>query len=449
MSTAIRRADGRPRGCGGAAPLIGVLLLLGACGGPPTEGNGAMRGWGQPQVLADPAVFDSPVGVSLDGDGRGSAIAVWAPAGPVDAPVHARRCSARGEWTAVETVAAAGSGSVSTPTVQMNTRGDVVSMWDGYGGLRASASAAGGAWQSPVLVGRPASQKWSWGLDEEGGALVVWLSGRTVLTRSLEPGSGWGQTAVLPGAEAQTSALLAPTVAVSGSGPALAMWARAETLGGNEELWANSFDPRQGWATPHPLAPQRTSSRISYATVFVNASGDGLASWREYEAEKGVLYASRYTRATGFGAAEALGPSAGAATAASVDSAGNVLVIYQSGLGLRRQRYVAGRGWQPPEPLEDVGGYDAVPLDDQGNGWVLWNERIDSGTVSLRSRRLAAGVAAGPVEEVAPPFAGYAWFRGTPLDARGGLVAAWFQRVSAPGAAERYALVANRFLAAE
>jgi hypothetical protein len=96
-----------------------------------------------------------------------------------------------------------------------------------------------------------------------------------------------------------------------------------------------------------------------------------------------------------------------------------------------------------------VGGYDAVPLDDRGNGWVLWNERIGPNVVSLRSRRLTASVAAGPVEEVAPSLTGYAWFRGTPLDARGGLVAAWFQRVSAPGAAERYALVANRFVAAE
>jgi hypothetical protein len=421
------------------------MLLLVACGGSPPEGSGPTPGWGQPEVLADPAVFDSRVGLSLDGDGHGNAVAVWAPANEVYAPVLARRYSAIEGWRTVDTIAPGGSGSVQTPTVQMNARGDAVSIWDGYSGLRATLAPARGPWEVPTLVGKPASQMWSWGLDDEGRALVVWLSGRTVLTRSLEPGSGWGQTAVLPGAEGQTSTLLAPTVVVSGSGPALAVWARAETPGVNQELWANSFDPPQGWGAPHRLAPQRTSSRVSSAALFVNASGDGLASWREYEAETGVLYVSRYTRATGFEAAEALGPSAGAATAASIDPAGNVLVIYQSGPGLRRQRYVAGRGWQAPEPLEGVGGYDAVPLDDQGNGWILWNERIDPGTVSLRSRRLAAGVAAGPVEEIAPSFAGYAWFRGTPLDARGGLVAAWFQRVSAPGAAERYSLVANRY----
>jgi hypothetical protein len=424
-------------------------LLLIACGSSAPEGGEPTPGWGQAEVLADPAVFDSRVGVSLDGDGQGNALAVWAPATEVYAPVRARRYSATEGWRAVETIAPGGSGSVQTPTVQMNARGDAVSIWDGYVGLRATSAPARGPWEVPTLIGKSASQMWSWGLDNEGRALVVWLSGRTVLTRSLEPGSGWGQTAVLPGAEGQTSILLAPAVVVSGSGPALAVWARAETSGVNEELWANSFDPRLGWGSPRRLAPEQASWRISSVTVFVNALGDGLASWREYDAETGVLYVSRYTRAAGFGSAEPLGPSAGAALAAAIEPSGNALVIYESGRGLRRQRYVVGRGWQAPEPLEGVGGYDAVPLDDQANGWVLWNEKIGSDTVSLRSRRLAAGAATGPVEEVAPSFAGYAWFRGTPLDTRGGLVAAWFQRVSAPGVAERYALVTNRFRATQ
>jgi hypothetical protein len=291
---------------------------------------------------------------------------------------------------------------------------------------------------------------WSWGLDDEGRALVVWLSGTRVLARRLEPASGWGQPAPVPGAESQVSRLQAPGVVVSGSGNALVVWPRGETLGASQEFWANSFDPSASWGTPRRLAPQQASSRVSSATLFANSAGDGLAAWLEYDASTpsaGVLYASRYSRATGFGPAEMLGSSAGSAIAAAIDAAGNVLVIYESGQGLRRQRYGAGRGWQAPEPLEGVGGYDAVPLDDLGNGWVLWNERVDASTMSLQSRRLAAGVATGPVEVVAPSFAGHAWFRGTPLDARGGLVAAWFQRVSPTGAAERYALVANRYRA--
>jgi hypothetical protein len=435
----------------GLAPSVGILLLV-ACGSSPPEGSADTPGWEERQVLADPAVFDSPVGVSLDGDGQGNAIAVWAPATEVYAPVLARRYSATGGWRAVETIAPAGTGSVNTPTVQMNARGNVVSLWDGYGGLRASSSASGGNWESPALIGKPVAQMWSWGLDDEGRALVVWLSGTRVLTRRLEPGSGWGPSAPLPGAESQVSLLQAPKVAVSGSGNALVVWPKGEILGDYQEFWANSFDPRVGWGVPHRLAPEQASWRVSSARVFVNSSGDGLAAWYEYDAGAagaGVLFASRYSRATGFAPAEALGPSAGSALAAAIDSAGNVLVLYESGQGLRRQRYGTGRGWQAPEPLEGVGGYDAVPLDDQANGWVLWNERIDSGTVSLRSRRLAAGVATGPVEEIGPAFTGYAWFRGTPLDTRGGLVAAWFQRGSAPDAAERYALVANRFVAAD
>ena len=155
----------------------------------------------------------------------------------------------------------------------------------------------------------------------------------------------------------------------------------------------------------------------------------------------------RYALGSGFGPGELLGPTAGAPIAASIDPAGNVLVIYESGLGLRRQRHVAGNGWQPPELLDGVGGYDAVPLNDLGNGWVLWNERIDSNVVSIRSRRLASGVATGDVEEAAAPFTGYAFFRGTPLEANDGLSAAWFQRVPPlqPQDSERFKLVVNRF----
>jgi len=427
--------------------LAGILPLLAGCGGSPTASDGSIEaGWGPRVVLADLAVFDSPVGPSLDGDGAGNAIAVWAPSTQDYAPVLARRYSAREGWMPVETIAAGGSGSVNTPTARMNARGDVVAIWDGYAGLAASA-ASSRSWQSPVIIGRSAAQMWSWGLDDEGRALVVWLSGRSLLTSRLEPGSGWLPPATLPGAAGLASGLQTPTIAVSGSGHAIAAWSRALSPGVNEELWANAFDPRQGWAAPHRLAPQQASSRALLATGFMNSEGDGLLCWYESAFVGGVVYASRYARATGFGPAEPLGLSAGSAIAAAIEPSRNVLVIYQSGPGLRRQRYLVGRGWQPPEPFEDVGGYDAVPLDDQGNGFVLWNERIGSDSVSIRSRRLASGLAVGAVEEVAPPFTGYAWFRGVPMDASGGILAAWFQRVSAQGDAGRYALVASRFRA--
>jgi hypothetical protein len=229
----------------GVAPSVGLLLLLVACGSSPPEGSETTPGWEGRQVLADPAVFDSPVGVSLDGDGKGNAIAVWAPATEVYAPVLARRYSATAGWRAVETIASAGTGSVNTPTVQMNARGDVVSIWDGYGGLRASSSASGGTWESPALIAKPVAQMWSWGLDDEGRALVVWLSGWSVFSKRLDPGSGWGQAALVPGAESHTSLLQAPGLAVAGSGHTLAC-GPGETLAeyqGSGRL----ADPRLGW----------------------------------------------------------------------------------------------------------------------------------------------------------------------------------------------------------
>jgi hypothetical protein len=97
----------------------------------------------------------------------------------------------------------------------MNASGDVVSLWDGYAGLRASTAAPGGSWQSPVLVGTPDFGMWSWGLEDEGRALVVWVWNGSVLTSRLEPASGWGQATLLPGGGGQASSLQAPTIAVS------------------------------------------------------------------------------------------------------------------------------------------------------------------------------------------------------------------------------------------
>lgn len=444
----IRRARPAEWGCALLSPLVGVLPLLAACGSPSPDDDAVTKpGWGQPVVLADPVAFDSIVGVSLDGDGKGNGVAVWAPSDHVFAPVLASRYSASEGWGAVETVAPAGGSSVNTPTVGMNARGDVVSIWEDYFGLSASTSAAGGSWRSPALLGKPSFGAWSWGLDDEGRALLVWNDGGRLLTRLLELASGWGEATLVPGGEFASTA---PALAVSRSGHALVVWLRTESPGVNEEVWANAFDPGLGWSAPFRLGPQQPSTDVFFPQAFINSEGDGLVCWGERYAGPGgwLLHVRRYARGSGFGPAELLGPTAGAPTAAAIDSAGNALVIYQSGPGLRRQRYVAGNGWQPPELLDGVGGYDAVPLDDFGNGWVLWNERIDSNVVSIRSRRLAAGVATGAVEEAVTPFTGYAFFRGTPLDERGGLVAAWFQRIpplQPQDSPERYKLVANSF----
>jgi len=268
--------------------------------------------------------------------------------------------------------------------------------------------------------------------------------GSSILTSRFERGRGWRNLGALPGAD-HSNFLEVPALTVSASGHALAAWS-SDT----GEVWANSFDPQGGWGPPQRLTLGASAGAWG-VTAFVDARAGGIVAWVEYDPSvegSNVLYASLFDEVTGFSEAAALGPTAGAAIAASLGPSGRALVVYMTGSGLRRQRHVAGEGWQAPEPLEGVGGFDAVALDGAGDGWVLWSERdaANAGVVTLRSRQLADGRATGPVEQIAPPLSGLAWFCGTVMDARGGLTAAWFQSVPRPdGAADRYSLVAGHY----
>jgi len=432
-----------PRRAASAALLSAALLpLLSACGSSITSGDRAgQAGWGRPEVLAEAAVFDGSQLMSLSGDGAGQAVAVWAPSTIPYPPVLARRFSPQEGWLSVETIRAGGSGSVATPAVRMNARGDMVAIWDTYDGLRASVHAAGGTWGPAEIVRRGSGTLWNWGLDDAGNAIVAWTAGGRIFTSRFEAGRGWQGLGALPGAE-PVDPFGVPAVAVSGSGLAVAGWSTQ-----TGEVWASSFDPGRGWSLPSRLSQE--PSRVLLVSAFANARGDGLVTWygSDPSAEgSGALFASFYENATDFLPGEVLGPTVGTAMAAAIDLNGTSIVVYMSGLGLRVQRHAAG-GWQAPEALDGVGGFDSVTLDDHGSGWVLWSEPSAENRemVSLRSRRLAAGRAIGMAEEISPPALGLAWFSGTRMDAPGGLSAAWFRLTSEPGEPGRFALMAARY----
>ena len=147
-----------------------------------------------------------------------------------------------------------------------------------------------------------------------------------------------------------------------------------------------------------------------------------------------------------FRRADRLGPPVGAALASAVAPQNTSLVIYMTGLGLRVPRHTSAGGWSAPEPVEGVGGFDAVTLDDQGDGRIFWSEPGPSNQgIALRSRRLLAGRATGAVEEIGPPTPGLAWFRGVSMDSQGGVSTAWFRLVSEPTSGGGFAFVAGRY----
>jgi hypothetical protein len=421
-----------------------ACAVLPGCGSQPANDANGNVGWGPPIVLGAMAINDSPRGVSLSGDGAGRSVAVWVPATTTTPEVLARTFSPSSGWMPVETVAPAGTGSAGTPSVRMNRRGDAVAMWEIFGGISASVRSANGRWDHRALVGDTGVQarRWSFGLDDAGNALLaVSAAPSGVHTRRYEPSSGWGPFGAIPGAD-DVEFGLEPALAVSGTGTALLAWA---TTGG--EVLGSVFEPGTGWSFASRLSSQPTA--IYALNVFVNARGDGVVTWYGNDPinpGSGALFASLYENPTGFRRADRLGPAVGSTLAAAVAPQNTSLVIYMTGLGLRAQRHTSAAGWSAPEPVEGVGGFDAVTLDDQGDGWIFWSEPGPSNQgIALRSRRLLAGRATGVVEEIAPPTPGLAWFRGVSLDSQGGVSTAWFRLLSEPTSGGGYAFVAGRY----
>lgn len=256
-----------------------------------------------------------------------------------------------------------------------------------------------------------------------------------------KPSTGWREFSAIPGAD-DVEFGLDPALAVSGTGTALLAWAttRGEVLG-------SVFEPGTGWSFASRLSSQPTA--INDLNAFVNARGDGVVTWYGSDPTApgaGALFASLYENPAGFRRTERLGPAVGAAQAAAVAPQNTSLVIYMTGLGLRAQRHTLAGGWSAPEPVEGVGGFDAVTLDDQGDGWIFWSEPGPSNQgIALRSRRLLAGRATGAVEEIAPSTPGLAWFRGVSMDSQGGVSTAWFRLQSEATSAGAFAFVAGRY----
>ncbi|HEY6552385.1 MAG TPA: hypothetical protein VI669_03480, partial [Vicinamibacteria bacterium] len=331
-----------------------------------------------------------------------------------------------------------------TPSVRMNRRGDAVAMWEIFGGISASVRNENGRWDHLALVANTGFQQrqWSFGLDDAGNALLALSIAPTrVFARRYEPSSGWGEFTPVPGAD-DVEFGRDPALAVSGTGTALLAW--ATTRG---EVLASVFEPGRGWSFASRLSSQPTA--IHWLNAFVNARGDGLVTWYGSDPntpESGALFAILYENPTGFRRADRLGPAVGAALAATVAPQSTSVVVYMTGLGLRAQRHTSAGGWSAPELLEGVGGFDAVALDDQGNGWVFWSEPGASNQgIALRSRRLVAARATGEVEEIAPPTSGPASFQGVSMDSEGGVTTAWFRLPSEPTSGGGSAFVAGRY----
>ena len=256
---------------------------------------------------------------------------------------------------------------------------------------------------------------------------------------------GWQAATLLEGSVSNSSRN--PSLDMNADGEAMAVWLYEDPAVQNYVVWASPYLPGTGWAPAQPI--DSGTGRSVSASVAVDAKGNAMAIWQQHDGTRNNIWANRYDVATEQWAGPELVETAdGAAISPQVkmDADGNAIAVWLQYDGTRNNietsRYdVASGKWLPLEPVETL---DADPegirlaVDDAGNALLVWLQS-DGTRLRVRANHYLAGdtwqgaviLDAGDGDPLAASLA---------LDTvRGSAMVAWLQSQSASERQIRYA----------
>jgi hypothetical protein len=237
-----------------------------------------------------------------------------------------------------------------------------------------------------------------------------------------------------------------PQIALDASGNALAVWSQSD--GTRYNIWANRHAPGVGWGAATPI--ETDNGNAQYPQIALDTSGNALAVWQQYDGTRYNIWASRYVVGTGWGIATLIETdNAGNATTPQIalDASGNALAVWEQYDGTRyniwASRYVVGTGWGTVTLIETDNGnaqYPQIALDTSGNALAVW-QQYDGTRYNIWANRYATGTGWGTAAPIEIENAGGAFYPQIALDASGNALAVWYQYDGA-----RYNILANRYV---
>ncbi|MFA9462174.1 DUF7151 family protein [Thiohalorhabdus sp. Cl-TMA] len=346
----------------------------------------AGSGWGEPERIEANDNAASEVQVAVNGGGH--AVAVWKQSDGTQPSIWANHYDPDSGWGAAEKVESRDAGWAANPQVALEDSGAAMAVWAQDDGnrenIRANRYEPGIGWGSDHLIethdGTPA-EKPQVAMDGSGNAVAVWsqMQGGTYSIRAnrYDAGSGWEGAAAIEAIASDDAT--GPQVAMDERGHATAVWKVDDGTG--IYTWANRYEPGSGWGTAGAI--ETATGNSSGQQVAMDASGNAVAVWAKFPGGKKHAYASRYMAGSGWGAPYLLEThNAGGVEnpRVAVDGAGNALVVWQQGDGVRdniwANRFLVGAGWGSAQVIEtdDSGEAEApqVALDPEGNGIAVW-----------------------------------------------------------------------------
>jgi hypothetical protein len=341
--------------------------------------------------------------VAMDPDGN--AVVVWRRSDGANWRIQARRRSASGGLSAVQTLSAAGQ-DADNPLVGVDPNGRAVLVWTRSDGANDRAevrrrTAAGNL--SAVQNLSAAGQDASWpqvALDRNGRAVVVWTRSDganyriEVLSRTAAGALSAVQTLSAAGQPAAN-----PQVAYDRQGNAVVVWEFDD--GANSRIQASYLlDVQTLSVGAHARIPQ----------VAVDRNGNALLVWQQSDGANSLIQLRRRTAAGGLSEVQTLSAAGQNAfnPQVAMDPDGNAVVVWQRYDGTRyriqARRRTASGSLSAVKTLSEAGQNASDPqlaVDPDGNAVVVWI-RSDGANYRIQARRRTAAGSLSAVQTLSP-----------------------------------------------
>jgi hypothetical protein len=274
-------------------------------------------------------------------------------------------------------------------------------------------------------------------LDAAGNAIAVWAqfaaTSLDVWVNRYTAGGAWGTATLL---EPNVGEAWFPQVAVDAGGNALAVW--QEFDGARQSIYSSRYTAGGSWDTP-ALVEMENGGSATAPRIAMDASGNALAIWVQSVAGRLSIYGNRYTAGSGWGTPASIEPD-GTGNASrpqiKMDASGNAMAVWSQSDGtfesIWANRYIVGAGWSTPSLLmmeTDDAASDQNPQVtlDVAGNALAVWQQFDGTRENIWSNRYIAGAGWGTSTLIETNDAGPARNAQIAVDANGNALAVWQQ----------------------